>query len=169
MARSRGAGLRRDRRCSYWSWISEFHKSDKNAATVYALVYFALFAMARLRAVAAVNQAAGVLALLLASVPDALPGLPLAVLALAAGLVSSDWRRWRALALVSLAAFWLPYAATHFTFKEHNSAAWRSCLSPPRLWPCWGGCSGARGADARPRRGVSSRGAERGLLFHGRI
>ncbi|HEX8985302.1 MAG TPA: DUF2339 domain-containing protein [Bryobacteraceae bacterium] len=107
----------------YWSWIAEFHKSDTNAATVYALAYFALFAAARLRAVAAVNQAAGVVALLAASAPGALPGLPLAVLLLAAGLVSSDGRRWRALALVSLAAFWLPYAAAHFTFKEQNAAA----------------------------------------------
>jgi uncharacterized membrane protein len=126
----------------YWSWIFEFHNSNKTAGWVFALLYFALFAAARLRWIVALNQAAAVIALLTVTVPDALPGLPLAVLVLAAGLLLGAGRNGRAVALVSFAAFWLPYAAAHFTFKGHNPAGTvflplTAAFAAAALWAPW--------------------------------
>ncbi|HVX65502.1 MAG TPA: DUF2339 domain-containing protein [Bryobacteraceae bacterium] len=126
----------------YWSWIFEFHKSDKTAGWVFALLYFALFAAARLRWIAALNQAAAVIALLAVSAPDAAPGLPLAVLVLASGLLLGAGPNERAVALASFAGFWLPYAVAHFTLKEHNSA-WAvflpltAAFAAAALWTPW--------------------------------
>jgi uncharacterized membrane protein len=104
----------------YWSWLAGFHNSNKTAAAFFALLYFALFAAARLRTVTALNQATAVIALVLVYVPDARPGLPLAVLVLAAGLILAEWRNDRALTPAAFASFWLVYGAAHFTLKEHN-------------------------------------------------
>lgn len=104
----------------YWFWVSEFDKDNKAAATIFALAFYALFAMARLPAVAGFNQVAAVIALLVVSMPGVVPGLPLAVLVMAYGLASGARRGWPAMALISAAAFWAPYAVAHFQLKEHN-------------------------------------------------
>ncbi len=105
----------------YCSWLAEFHVSDKAAATIFALAFYALFVSGRLWPLAPLCQAAAVIELLVVSMPDATPFLPLAAAVSAAALAIAAWRDRRELPFLSLVAFWAPYAFVHFDLKQHNS------------------------------------------------
>jgi uncharacterized membrane protein len=105
----------------YCSWLSEFHISNKPAATVFALAYYALFVSGRLRLLAPVCQLAAILELLEISMPHAVPFLPLAALVCAAALAVAALRDSPWMPFLSLAAFWAPYGFAHLELKQHNS------------------------------------------------
>lgn len=105
----------------YCSWLAEFHVSDKAAATIFALAFYALFVSGRLWPLAPLVQAAAVIELLVVSMPDVTPVLPLAAALSAVALAVAAWRDWREMPFLSLVAFWAPYAFVHFELKQHNS------------------------------------------------
>ncbi len=106
----------------YWAWIFEYHLSDKTAALVFALIFYALFSALGNRLLFAAAQFNVVAALLMVSLPNSLPFLPLAAAVSAAALILADRLQWEEAPLIAFAAFWIPYAAGHFTLKEHSAA-----------------------------------------------
>jgi len=106
----------------YWAWAFEYHLTDKTAAVVFALIFYALFLVFKNRLLFAAAQLNVVVALLAASVPDPLPFLPLAAAVSAVALVLADRLRWAGAPIVAFAAFWLPYLANHVAFREHSAA-----------------------------------------------
>ncbi len=106
----------------YWGWIAEYNRSDKAAGFVFALIFYAVFSAFGNRLLFAAAQFNAVLALLVVSLPDPLPFLPLAAAVSAAALIVAGRLRWEEAPLMAFAAFWIPYAAGHFRFKEHSAA-----------------------------------------------
>lgn len=106
----------------YWAWAFEYHLSDKTAAVVFALIFYAVFLVFKNRLLFAAVQLNVVAALLAASVPDPLPFLPLAAAVSAAALIRADRLQWGEAPLIAFAAFWLPYTAGHVTLREHSAA-----------------------------------------------
>jgi uncharacterized membrane protein len=112
----------------YWWWLLGFNTSSKLAANVFALAFYVLFASRRSRLLFAGAQMSALAALAVASLPQWQPWLPLAAVVTVTGLVVADRREWAEAPLVTLAAFWLPYAASFSTLEEHGGAM------PALLW-----------------------------------
>ncbi len=104
----------------YWFWILEFNRSDKTAAIVFALVYYGLFAATELWPVAGTAQVNAVVQFLVASAPDGLLFLLLALMVSAAGLAIAEWRRWRGASAAVFLALAIPYAVGGFSLREQT-------------------------------------------------
>lgn len=105
----------------YWAWLAEFNRSDKTAAYVFSLVFYALFSALGKRGLFIAAQFNVVAALLAVSLPDPLPFLPLAVAVSAAALILAGRLHWGGAPLAAFVAFWVAYTAGHATFKQHSA------------------------------------------------
>jgi uncharacterized membrane protein len=105
----------------YLSWVASFLKPEKRfVASLFALGYYAMFASRRIRGVFAAAPFVAVLQVLLVSLPQPLPFLPLALLVCAAGLAIADRRGWPEAAIATFAGFGAPYAVAHLSLKAHG-------------------------------------------------